>query len=383
VLEINVGNSGFTDILAAGGSFVTGGYNCTLYSGSGNPLGGRQAWGGNSGGWITTTVNLPAGAAGQTIQFRWGCGTDELNEYPVTGWFVDTISLKDASYSCCGDSADLSIIQSATPAQFGVGQNGTYNITVTNAGPDLAADVVVTDTLPGQVDFVSASPGCVFSNGVVVCPIGTILTGGSSTVSVNVTALKSGFVTNSVTVFSVTPSSNPGNATASSVTVVGSPPQITAGPSGIVAVAGADVTFQVAASGTGPLSYQWFFDLTNSLSGAASAQLTLTNVQAAQAGSYSVAVSDAAGSTNSAPAVLRVLVVPGLVPGAAALTSSGFSLSINSVVELNYSLEYKNQLDDPSWTLLPASTVIGTGGVITLQDPSAPGGQRFYEVICQ
>jgi hypothetical protein len=103
VLEMAIGAGGFADILSAGGSFVTGGYNCTLYSGSGNPLGGRSAWGGDSGGWITTTVNLPAAAAGQSIQLRWGCGTDELNATSVTGWYVDTISLRDASYACCSE----------------------------------------------------------------------------------------------------------------------------------------------------------------------------------------------------------------------------------------------------------------------------------------
>jgi hypothetical protein len=31
---------------------------------------------------------------------------------------------------------------------------------------------------------------------------------------------------------------------------------------------------------------------------------------------------------------------------------------------------------------LPASTMTGTGGVITLQDTTSPQAQRFYQVIC-
>src|SRR5438876_5903301 len=54
----------------------------TLFRSSnfGNPLGGRKAWSGNSGGFLTTLVNLPAAAAGQTIQLRWRCGTDNRSE---------------------------------------------------------------------------------------------------------------------------------------------------------------------------------------------------------------------------------------------------------------------------------------------------------------
>ena len=74
VLEIKIGNGSFQDILAAGGSFVSGGYNATLSGDYGNPLAGRQAWSGNSLGFFTTTVNLPAAAAGENVRLRWRCG---------------------------------------------------------------------------------------------------------------------------------------------------------------------------------------------------------------------------------------------------------------------------------------------------------------------
>jgi hypothetical protein len=98
VLEISIGGGLFTDILAAGGSFVTGGYNRTVSSSFQNPLAGRQAWSGDSGGFITTTVNLPISAAGQNVQLRWRCGTDTSDN--AVGWYVDTISVKDG-YACC------------------------------------------------------------------------------------------------------------------------------------------------------------------------------------------------------------------------------------------------------------------------------------------
>jgi hypothetical protein len=101
VLEIKLDNGPFTDILAAGGSFNSGGYIAPIVSGNGNPLAGRQSWSGNSQGFIYTSVNLPANAAGHNIQLRWLCGTDYGNPNGGTGWYIDTISLNDGFYTCC------------------------------------------------------------------------------------------------------------------------------------------------------------------------------------------------------------------------------------------------------------------------------------------
>ena len=93
VLEIAVGNAPFTDILAAGGSFVSGGYNRTLSSAFGNPLGGRQAWTGSTNGFVTTIVNLPPTAAGQSVQLRWHLGTDASNS--LSGQVIDDVVVID------------------------------------------------------------------------------------------------------------------------------------------------------------------------------------------------------------------------------------------------------------------------------------------------
>ena len=69
--------------------------------------------------------------------------------------------------------------------------------------------------------------------------------------------------------------------------------------------AGTNVTFSVVASGTPPFRYQWLFNGANILN-ATNATLILTNVQATNAGSYSVMVSNSSGTTLSIAAVLRV-----------------------------------------------------------------------------
>src|SRR5262249_37718734 len=67
LLEIQIGTNAFADILNAGGTFVSGGYTRTISTetNTDSPFRGRPVWGGNSGGFITTAVNLPASAAGQ------------------------------------------------------------------------------------------------------------------------------------------------------------------------------------------------------------------------------------------------------------------------------------------------------------------------------
>lgn len=88
-------------------------------------------------------------------------------------------------------------------------------------------------------------------------------------------------------------------------------PSITTQPAAQSATAGANVTFTVAASGSAPFTYQWRKGgepITGNAS-AATATLTLTNVQTADAGSYDVIVTNDAGSATSTAATLTVNVV--------------------------------------------------------------------------
>ena len=102
VLEISIAGGQFQDIIAAGGRFISGGYNGVLGSnGINNPLAGRSAWTGSSGAYITTSVQLPASSAGQTVRLKWRFGAD--NDGAVTGWFVDTVKFV-LSYQCSGGS---------------------------------------------------------------------------------------------------------------------------------------------------------------------------------------------------------------------------------------------------------------------------------------
>jgi hypothetical protein len=96
VLEMSTdGGNTFQDILAVGGSFVREGYNRTISTGRDSPIAGRQAWSGNSGGFVTTVVNLPTI---QTVgRLRWRMASD--NSGSGEGWRIDTIKVT----SCRGE----------------------------------------------------------------------------------------------------------------------------------------------------------------------------------------------------------------------------------------------------------------------------------------
>lgn len=93
VLEVSISGGAFQDILDAGGSFVVGGYTHRVSSSFQSSIAGRHAWSGYSGGFITTTVNLPPATAGQNIVLRWRMGSD--NSDSATGWRIDTIRVTD------------------------------------------------------------------------------------------------------------------------------------------------------------------------------------------------------------------------------------------------------------------------------------------------
>ncbi len=86
-----------------------------------------------------------------------------------------------------------------------------------------------------------------------------------------------------------------------------SAPVITSQPTNVTVNQGGNATFTVAASGTSPLSYQWWFNTTNKLSAATNATLNLSNVQVTNAGNYLVVVTNSFGTVTSSNAMLTVL----------------------------------------------------------------------------
>ncbi len=88
-------------------------------------------------------------------------------------------------------------------------------------------------------------------------------------------------------------------------------PSITSQPQDLTVPPGSNATFTVAASGVGTLSYQWRFNATN-IADATSTAYTRTNAQFADAGNYSVVVTNTSGAVTSSAAILIVGIAPSI-----------------------------------------------------------------------
>ncbi len=110
VLEIKIGTGEFQDILSAGGAFLAGGYTATLNP-STNPLAGRFAWSGATQvDFLLTTVQLPASAFAQNVQFRWRLGSND--SFASAGWWIDSVTVENIATGA--NTNPIAIAQSGT-----------------------------------------------------------------------------------------------------------------------------------------------------------------------------------------------------------------------------------------------------------------------------
>jgi len=209
-------NTVVTDTLPTGTTFVsaTGG---GLYSG------GVVTWSlgtlaVNSSSKFTITVTVPASGT-LTNAATASSSTPEFNPADNTSANVVTV---------ISPAADLSVTETG-PAYVFAGSNLSYTISVGNNGPSAASSVVVTDSLPATVSFVSATGGGVNNGGVVNWAMGSLANAGTSNVTVTVKAPLSGFITNSTKVASATQDPSLANNTSSQVITAVAPLPV-AGP---------------------------------------------------------------------------------------------------------------------------------------------------------
>ena len=160
-------------------------------------------------------------------------------------------------------------------------------------------------------------------------------------------------------------------------------PQITAQPASQAVIGGANVLFSVAVSGARPLSYHWQKNGTDlvdggNLCGSTNRTLSLANVSLADAGTYSVIVSNTLGQMPSTGAHLTVVYPPVFL--SAVRSNCTLNLTWSAAVGQKYRLQYNSNLASTNWSYLGGS-ITATGSVVTASDSICTNAQKFYRVV--
>jgi hypothetical protein len=266
----------------------------------------------NDGGAVTPTIVTPPANAVVAVGGATSFSVTATGSVPLAyQWRKDGVALAGAT------SSRLDLVSVMTSSA------GNYSVVVSNAAgsaESLAATLTV-NPATGSAPQITTQPiaqsvaeGGTATFSVVASGAGPLLyqwrkdeaplagaTGATLTLT-GVTAASAGNYSVAVSNASGSVVSNRAPLT---VTPAPAAPQITTQPIAQSVNVGASVSFSVLATGAAPLAYQWRKDGA-ALTNATAATLAITNVQAGNAGEYSVIVSNPSGVVTSSPARLLV-----------------------------------------------------------------------------
>ena len=123
--------------------------------------------------------------------------------------------------------ADVALTKSDAPDPVAPGNSLTYTLNATNNGPSTGTNVTITDTLPTEFSFASATPPCTGTT-TLTCPLGILPPGSGTSVVINGTVASgtaTGTAYNSASASHGEADPNPGNNTATGTTTVGTCPE--------------------------------------------------------------------------------------------------------------------------------------------------------------
>lgn len=264
---------------------------------------------------------------------------------------------------------------------------GSYSVLVTNiAGSASSGNAILTVNvrpfISGQPQDVTVNPT---SNAVFTVTasgtdplsyqwlFNTVAIGGATAS----TYTRSNVQSNDAGSYSATVTNIAGAITsASAVLSVNQAPIIATQPSSQTIGKNADATFSVTANGTSPLSYQWRFNAA-SISGATASVYSRSHVQASDVGSYSVVVTNIAGTVTSddatltlSPCSIHLLNIVSNFDGSLALT---WSTDTGNA----YTLQTKDNLSDAQWTMF--GTYVADNSILTVS-LARTNAQKFYRL---
>jgi uncharacterized repeat protein (TIGR01451 family)/uncharacterized delta-60 repeat protein len=153
---------------------------------------------------FATNMNVFAGQPANGNWLLWASDDDTLDQgYISNGW---TITI-NTGIPVEADS-DLELAMSSTTTSATLSNALTYTISVTNFGPAIATNVLISDTLPAGVAYVGTNT---VINGVLTLSAGTLAVSNGAVFTVSVTPTNLGYITNIVVATSAQPDPNSNN----------------------------------------------------------------------------------------------------------------------------------------------------------------------------
>ena len=285
-------------------------------------------------------VSVPAGS---TLWLRW---TFSNNATSATNSH-DILAIDNVAFSATAAVADSAPVFTTQPISQTVSLGDAVNFTATASG----------SPAPTYQWFKGSNPISGATSNVYTIPGATADDAGDYSV----------VATNSV-------ASTPSATATLTVSTVAVPPAIGTPPSDLTVPAGAPATFSVTATGTAPLSYQWFKG-TEPISDATLATYTIPRVSISDAGDYSVTVSNYAGSAASASAHLAVLLPPVIgTPPASQTVSTGSNVSFSVTASGDGPFTYQ-------WRKAASSISGATAATLTLSNVQFSDAASYDVVV--
>jgi hypothetical protein len=161
------------------------------------------------------------------------------------------------------------------------------------------------------------------------------------------------------------------------LTVYGKP-IITNQPMSLLIAPGSNATFSVTAGGFPTPRYRWRHGTTN-LTGRTNSTLSLTNVNASNAGGYSVVISNLVGSVTSIVATLTVQLPPPRFTLVRRL-NGGVRMGFTRDPSATYEIVYSDSLPAAGWSTLTNWPPVAASTPTTVDVPISSPTTRFYQI---
>lgn len=238
----NATSTQIVDTLPAGISYVSGPAGCSETAGT-----------------VTCTLGtlVDAGAGTRTIVVRADTVGVKTNSASISSPVNDGAPANNTGTATTTvvPATDLGIAKVGPPG-VAAGADIPYVLTATNAGPDPATGVTITDTLPAGTTFKGGDAGCTAAGQTVTCAIGALASGASAVRHITVGApvsLGGQAITNTATITGADGDPNAANDVASASTQIGPASDLSITQTAPeTSPAGGQATFSIIAHNAGP-----------------------------------------------------------------------------------------------------------------------------------